>query len=201
MNTLKQWNLRLHLERSRCIKSSVAYCSDPQKRTGRIWASNFAVRQDLGLLQEETMYQWQKDLVQELRGRPNDRTIIWYTDVDGGTGKTQLAKWLYATFPGVQYLSSGNLRDATYQIIRRRDDPKILICNLPRSAEGRFSYAMLESIKDGIVYSGKYEGGTRIFPSPHIVVFANFTPDLTQLTEDRWCLRTLRNHPPRLAPA
>lgn len=201
MSTAKQWNVRLHLEPSRCIKSSVAYCSDADKRTGRLWARKFTVTADLDLLQMETLYLWQRELMEELRTRANNRTIIWYNDVDGGCGKTQLARLIYATFPGVQYLSSGNLKDATYQIVRRKDDPKIIVINLPRSAEGRFSYATLETIKDGIVYSGKYEGGTRIFPSPHIVVFANFFPDVTQLTEDRWRIRTLRNNPPRLAIA
>lgn len=201
LTTLKQWNLRLHLESTRCIKSSVAYCSDPGKRAGRIWNHGFTVRTELRLLEEDNFYEWQKDLVAELLTVPNDRSIIWYADLDGGTGKTQLAKWIFATMPGVQYISSSNLKDATYQIIKRVDDPRILLCNLPRSAEGKLSYAIFESIKDGIVYSGKYEGGTRIFPSPHIVVFTNFFPDETQLTHDRWDIRTLRNNPPRRANA
>lgn len=198
LSTLKQWNLRLHLEQSRSINNSVAYCSDAGKRHGRIWCRGFTIRRDLGLIAPDHFYEWQRDLVTELEGVPNDRSVIWYVDIDGGTGKTQLAKYIATTFPGVQYMSSSNLKDITYQIVKRVDDPRIILCNLPRSAEGRLSYAAFESIKDGIVYSGKYEGGTRIFPSPHIVVFANFHPDETQLTADRWDIRNLRNNPPRL---
>jgi len=53
-------------------------------------------------------------------------------------------------------------------------------------------------LKDGVVFSGKYEGGARLFPPPHVIIFANFLPDFTKLSADRWVIRTLLNNPPRL---
>lgn len=69
--------------------------------------------------------------------------------------------------------------------------------NLSRQAEGAFSYASVETIKDGLVFSGKYEGGTRLYARPHVIIFANWLPDMTKLSLDRWDIRTLANNPPR----
>lgn len=63
--------------------------------------------------------------------------------------------------------------------------------NLSRQAEGALSYASIEAIKDGLVFSGKYEGGFRLFPKPHIVIFSNWYPDLAKLSLDRWDIRHL----------
>ena len=59
------------------------------------------------------------------------------------------------------------------------------------------SYSAIESLKDGLLFSGKYEGGVKLFPPPHVVIFANFLPDMTKLSIDRWDIHTLLNNPPR----
>lgn len=192
--TLKQWNLRLHLEPARCIKSSVAYCSDPAKRHGRLWNKGFSVQDDLHILDEVDLFQWQKELVEELRGDPDERRIIWYYDYEGGAGKTQITRHLLARQHRVLFLSGGSYKDAAYQIVKAREDPRIVLVNLPRTAEGKISYGTFESAKDGLVQSGKYEGGFRLFPPPHVVIFANFLPDLSALSMDRWDIRHLEGH-------
>lgn len=85
-----------------------------------------------------------------------------------------------------------------HQIVKAKFDPSIVIINLSRQAEGAFSYASVEAIKDGLCFSGKYEGGTRLFARPHIVVFSNWYPDITKLSIDRWDIRHLLNNPPRI---
>jgi hypothetical protein len=47
-------------------------------------------------------------------------------------------------------------------------------------------YNIIEKFKDVCLFSGKYESHTKIFDPPHVVIFANFKPDLTKLSEDRW---------------
>lgn len=166
MSTLKQWNTRVHWEKAVSISASVAYCSDRAKRHGRIWAKNYAIPNDLGILRGEDLYDWQLDLLEELRGPANPRSVIWYTDRAGGCGKTALARHVYANFPGVIYLNGGSFKDAAHAVVKAKSDPQILIMNLPRSVEGKVSYTTLESIKDGLVASGKYEGGCRLYPPP-----------------------------------
>lgn len=196
--SLQQWNPRIHWEASHSIYNSVKYCTDEDKRKegGRVWTKKFApvAPKNLHIIETEELYQWQKDLKAELEGDPDPRSIIWYTDLDGGSGKTAMAKYVLATFPCVQFLSGGNFRDTSYQIIKRKEDPRIVLVNLPRTVEGKVSYTSLESIKDGLIQCGKYEGGTRLFPPPHVIVFSNFMPDLGALSADRWELRNLRNN-------
>lgn len=196
LSTLKQWNTRIHWEKTISIQASVAYCTDETKRSGRIWTKNFSstASAELHLLQEPDLYPWQRDLITELRGPPHPRSVIWYTDREGGCGKTALARLLYATFTGVIYLNGGSFKDAAHAVIRAKQDPRLLILNLPRSVEGKVSYTTLESIKDGLVASGKYEGGVRLYPVPHVIVFSNFFPDINALSQDRWDLRELRDN-------
>lgn len=198
-STIKQWNPRCHWERARSVAHAVAYCSDPTKRVGRIWATGFTVdTRDLRIVLEPNLYDWQKNLLQELRGEPHMRNIIWYCDVEGGTGKTAFARFLLKNIPHTMFVTTGSSKDIAYQVIKSSWNPETVIFNLPRTAEGGMSYGALESLKDGVIFSGKYEGGAKLFPPPHVVVMANFLPDLTKLSMDRWDIRTLLNNPPRL---
>jgi len=191
-STLSQWNPRIHLEPARSIVASVAYCSDPQKRHGRIWAKHYQVRDNLQLLEPDNLFMWQRELVEELAGVPDPRKIVWYYDADGGSGKTAIARHLLGLHPGVLYLAGGSYKDACHACVKARQDPRIVLVNLPRTTEGKVSYATFESLKDGLVYSGKYEGGVRLFAPPHVIIFANFLPDLAALSIDRWDVRHLR---------
>lgn len=191
-STLKQWNPRLHLEPARSITQSIEYCSDPTKRHGRIWAKHFAVREELGLISAEDFYTWQRELLAELLDRPHPRQIVWYFDSEGGSGKTAFARHVLGLYPGVLYLSGGTYKDASYQALKMKQDPRICLVNLPRSTEGKVSYGIFESLKDGLVQSGKYEGGVRLFAPPHVIIFANFLPDMASLSFDRWNIRHLR---------
>jgi len=205
MSTLKQWNLRLHLEPARCIKSSLAYCSDATKRApgGRIWQSGFEIPDERAtyLLEEGDMFAWQTELLAELRGPPDERRITWYCDDFGGSGKTAFCKFALATFPSALFFSGGNFRDISHSVCKSTRTPTVVIVNLPRSSEGKVSYGAIEAIKDGIIQSGKYEGGFRLFAPPHVVIMSNFMPQLDQLSMDRWDIRILANNRRLLPPA
>lgn len=198
-STLRQWNPRIHWERTQSVAASIAYCSDPAKRSGRCYTSGYTVdTRDLRLIFEDDMYDWQKELLLELRGVPDMRTIVWYCDAIGGCGKTAFARWLIQNQANTMFISTGAAKDICYQVIKAQIPPETVVFNLPRSAEAGMSYSALESIKDGICFSGKYEGGCKIFPPPHVVVFANFIPDLSKLSMDRWKIRELLTNPPRV---
>jgi len=126
------------------------------------------------------------------------RTITWYSDLLGGCGKTAFCRYMVHKVPNVLFVSSGSAKDICYQVIKSSWDPKVVIFNLPRTAEAAMSYSAIEQLKDGLLFSGKYEGGVKLFPPPHVLVFANFFPDESKLSADRWNLRELLANPPRL---
>lgn len=199
--TIKQFNLRLHVERSRDVHRSLQYCTSDEKRRGRIWVNGFDIPQEeIDLIEETQLYEWQRLLLAELGTLPHRRRVIWYFDADGGNGKTELCRYIISKIQRVLFLTSAAGKDLVHQVVKAKSAPKIILMNLSRQAEGAFSYASVETIKDGLVFSGKYEGGSRLFPRPHVVIFSNWLPDLTKLSLDRWDIRTLLSNPPRIAP-
>lgn len=162
------------------------YCSDKDKRKGRVWANAWNISSDVNALTYDQLRPWQKEIYDNLLTEPDDRTINWVCDTAGNQGKTALCKSIIANFTDVLFLSSSNTKDACHQIIKREKPYKIALVNLPRQAEGHVSYAAYESIKDGLVYSGKYDGGHKLFRSPHLYIFANWKPDVQALSQDRW---------------
>lgn len=197
LSTIKAWNPRLHLEPTRSVVQSVAYCSDPAKRHGAIWTLGYAVPDQprLFIIDEGDLYTWQRDLVASLALPADDRSIIWYQDRLGGSGKTAMARYLLAALGRkCLYLSGGAAKDILYQVVKMKEDPSVILFNLARTAEGKVSYQAIETVKDGLVQSGKYEGGFRMFPPPHVIIFANWPPDFTALSHDRWILRELDNN-------
>lgn len=196
VTTLKNWNPRIHWEPTRDIKSSIRYCSNPEKRKpgGRVWCHGFTLAPEppVHVLDPEDLLEWQKELYQELRNDPDERRITWYCDEQGGSGKTAFSKCALTTIPQCLFFNGGNFRDISHVVCKSKFDPKVVIINLPRSSEGKISYAAIEAIKDGIIQSGKYEGGFKIYAPPHVVVMANFMPELAQLSMDRWDIRHLR---------
>lgn len=196
LSTLKAWNPRIHWEATRDIKSSIKYCSDPEKRApqGRLWSDGFNLPDpdDDGIIKYDNLYTWQKDLVQELKEEADRRRITWYYDEIGGSGKTEISKYIMSTCPCSHFFSGGNFKDMSHMIVKCSWKPKNVIINLPRTADGKVSYGALEAIKDGLIQSGKYEGGYKIYKPPHVIVMANFLPQLDALSLDRWDIRHLR---------
>ena len=115
---------------------------------------------------------WQSTLLTMLDQPPDDRTIIWICDPTGGIGKTFLSKYLYSRGAFVICPSRGT--DVMYAY----NNETIIVYDIPRSADEAYcNWGVLEKLKDGILFSGKYEAATKYRASNcHIVVFSNQEP-------------------------
>lgn len=69
----------------------------------------------------------------------------------------------------------------------------ICIMDFPRTVEGYVSYSAIEEIKNGMFFNGKFESSMVMFNTPHIVIFANFLPDTSKLSKDRWVIENISN--------
>jgi hypothetical protein len=67
----------------------------------------------------------------------------------------------------------------------KRKDYKIVFMNVPRQVTN-INLAAVETLKDGHVSSGKYQGKTFRTDPPHVVLFSNKPLCWKDLTEDRW---------------
>lgn len=134
------------------------------------------------------LYPWQKKLLEELSGDADERKILWYWEPKGSAGKTTFAKHVCMTRNA--YYVCGKAADVKCGIVSQIEKggsaPEIVIFACPREKEDYMQYSALEEVKDGIFFSTKFESNMVIFNIPHVVVFANFEPDKTKLSQDRW---------------
>ena len=133
---------------------------------------------------------WQHNLDLALDDDPDDRKILWYCDASGGAGKTFMSRYLMSKYPDkVQIIRPSKLEDMALII---DTSCSIFIFDIPRSRVEYFQYAILEQLKDRLVFSPKYQSTMKVMKqNVHVICFANELPDEAMLSSDRWCIHTL----------
>lgn len=131
---------------------------------------------------------WQYRVMSELMETPNDRKIIWYCDESGGCGKTWLTRACFSKFESIRFENS-----KSSDIKHAYNGERIVFFDLTRSQQEHFNYEAMETIKNGIMFSSKYDSRMKIFDHPHVVVMANWMPDTSKLSSDRWDVRQINN--------
>lgn len=132
---------------------------------------------------------WQSKVIKMVRERePDYRRIYWFWESSGRVGKSLLATYL--TLEHRCLIVSGKSSDVLHQLAKYREDekanPRVIIYDIPRTAEGFVKYGLMEQLKNGVVFSGKYEGSRLILPPMWMLVFANFPPEEDKMSRDRW---------------
>lgn len=130
---------------------------------------------------------FQKQLLELADEEPNDRQVLWIFDKVGNSGKTKLAMHL-ASQKGFLNLENGKTAD-----IAHAWNGENVIFDFSRTQESHINYQVIESIKNGKVFSGKYNSVSKAYPSPHVWIFANFLPDYAALSKDRWVVMKMRS--------
>lgn len=125
-------------------------------------------------------YPWQKRVLDLIETEPDDRQILWVFDPVGGRGKTMLGKYL-VDFHGAFYTNGGKHTD----IVHAYQGERVVIFDYVRESEAYVNYGVIEQLKNGIMFSPKYESGMKRFDTPHVVVFSNFYPATGKLSNDR----------------
>lgn len=176
-----------HIEQCKNKNACKLYCNKKATRNG------ISVKKEgpKDPLKDLELREWQKDIVKLMDEEPNDRIIYWYFDPTGNKGKTTLAKSLCINFPNKVLYLSGKANDIKYGVAEfiTKNKLKMAIFDYTRSQEEYISYEALEAIKNGIYFNTKYESKMVVYDVPHIVVLANFRPDLSKLSADRWVIK------------
>lgn len=131
---------------------------------------------------------FQAEIVNLIKEEPDTRSIYWYWETEGNVGKTSLCKHLCINYNCL--VLNGKQNDMFNAILQwkeaKGDYPEIIIIDIPRSTIDYVSFGAIEKIKDGLFYSGKYEGGMVVMNSPHIICMANSEPNTEKMSLDRW---------------
>jgi len=134
---------------------------------------------------------WQIEILKILETEPNDRHVYWFWSSEGGIGKSSFCKYLAAT-KKIVFIDEGKKGDIMYSIMEANmDECNLVLFDIPRDNGNKISYKSIESIKNGMIFSSKYESGQKLFNSPHVICFANVPPDLSKLSEDRWVVKNI----------
>lgn len=188
---------QIHLELAVSKFAAKKYCMKDETKAGETFTKNEAPKV-IDPLGTATLRSWQKDLLENLDKIPDNRTIIWVFDPEGGAGKTSLAKHLCLKYPNECLYLTGGPQNCKYGVtsflytkkknvfIRNSNNLRIVIFDYTRSQDETVSYQAIEEIKNGIFYNTKYESMMVMYNCPHVVIFSNFYPDLNRLSSDRW---------------
>lgn len=123
---------------------------------------------------------WQQDLMLKLSGPPDPRKILWYYETEGNVGKSFMATYLSRNH-GALVISNGKTSDIAHVY----DSHPIVVWDLSRSSLEYINYGPMEDIKNGRIFSPKYDSCVKYFPVPHVVVFANFQCPSGKFSVDR----------------
>lgn len=191
----KDWPT-IHLEKCRDTAAAKAYCQKDDTKAGPTERNDKRIRKITDPLANVILHPWQQNIKNMLTTVPDNRTIHWIYDSNGNMGKTTLAKHLCIHHPGKVLYMSGKSSDIKYGVKTFLDNPendlKMVIFDFTRTTENFISYQAMEEVKNGLFYNTKYESCMCVFDSPHIVVMANFKPNLEAMSTDRWNITELQ---------
>lgn len=183
-------NPAIHWEKPRNLTLCYFYCSKVETRTGRTCAKNFVIKKPLKLIKPDR--DWQIEILNIVNSEPDDRKVYWYYSSEGNVGKSSFCKYLVAKHNCV-FIDEGKKSDIMHTLMEAdmERDNCIVVFDVPRDNGNNVSYKSIESIKNGMIYSSKYESKYKLFNPPHVIVFSNFPPDTSKLSEDRWVIKEI----------
>lgn len=165
------------------------YCMKDDSRVAGPWADH-AIYRGEGIPKYEKLSRFQQQLVDHINTEADERVIEWFVDKIGNTGKTTLAKYLM--YHKLAHCF-GYGRDADFgTVVKKQGTRRAYVWDLTRSKSSDFTggrddlYVSLESFKNGVIWAPKHDSEMIMQAQPHVIIFANWHPDKSKLSADRW---------------
>ena len=157
--------------------------SSVMARCPRFCLSYIRDHRELPDVVDHTPYDWQRQLLEELSEKVCPRTVFFVVDKTGNSGKSWFCSYCEKRFDNCQVMKCGKRDDMAFEL---SENPKIVMIDVSRSSAEFLNYQFIEDVKDGRVFSPKYESYTKRFDSPHVVVMMNEEPNSSKLSADRF---------------
>lgn len=184
------FNKTAHYEAIKNIDSAFNYC---QKNETRILGPFYYPEQINEIddpMEGVTLHNWQLEILEIIKQKPHPRHVYWYWEPIGGAGKTSFCKHLILKHD-CKYFRNGKKSDIFHAV---DSNPKTILIDISRSCEDiNHLYDVVECLKDGMIFSGKYQSTTKVFNCPHVIIFSNDTPNESKLSRDRWIIKKIEN--------
>lgn len=124
--------------------------------------------------------EWQVIALERLEAQ-TERTVTWVVDPKGNKGKSWLSKYLYAR-RGAFEVSNGKTKDIAYAYRGQQ----YVVFDYTRQKQEWVNYDIIESFKNGKIFSPKYESKSIRFQWARVLVLSNWEPNQSMLSRDRW---------------
>lgn len=173
--TLKLASERAHWEKAKAKRAeNVKYCS---KDAVHIHCKGFYVKKLVKVLKQEELYPWQLFVENIVQSPPDERTIYWFWEPDGGRGKTALIKYLLVKYEHAAFSRACKASDI---LTVANVEKTVYLFDFARSQQDFCPWSALEQLKDGLVSDSKLKKETRnlIMNPPIVICFANWRPDM-----------------------
>lgn len=183
-------NERIHLEPAKGNREqNFQYCSKEENYVSNLYPptkKEIILKAKFDNIKWKT---WQQEIINIIEGPKEERIINWFWEPTGNIGKSFLAKYIYCKYTTI--IGDGKKEDVLHQVIKFQEEhekePEVILLDIPRYNHTYINYGLIEKLKDGLAFSGKYEGGIVLLENtPHIICFANYPPNKEFLSEDRW---------------
>lgn len=171
---------KAHWEPTRSVNSSIAYCTKRDTRTGALHSFGIDLPKPVRTLQPRG---WQMQVMRLITEDPHPRKIHWFWEERGNVGKSTLCKHLVVEHGAI--LVSGKSADVAHALSKRKNIRLVLV-DVPRVSADYVNYGVIEAVKNGLLFSGKYDSAQVVFDIPHVIVFANIEPKYENMSADRW---------------
>lgn len=131
------------------------------------------------------LYPWQRHIDSQIREPADDRSITWIWSDAGNLGKSSFGTYL-TVHHNALIIEAGKKNDIIH-IFSKNPAPVVVIDLVKATKEDGIDhmYGFAESLKNGRIMTGKYDGDSILFRPPHVIFFANFPPDESKWSSDR----------------
>lgn len=167
------------------------YCSKSETHVAGPWMRGVELPVEL---EKITLSRpWQLEVEQLIKGEVDKRKIYWYWERKGNVGKSELGMYLVDNYKALMVGGSANdIKYAVAGLVNSKGvgGVPIVVWDVPRN--GLVDYVALEEVKKGCFFNNKYESGMVRYRQPHVLVFANWRPELGSLSEDRWVINEIK---------
>lgn len=146
--TIKRWLPDgTHIELAKDWRHLQAYCVKEESRIKGPWRYGVAAAPSLHK-PITALRAWQKQLLTRLETPADGRTIEWWWDLEGGTGKSSFVRWLLTrTAMNALIVTGGSHTDLARALVNHLNldstgshkmdsEPDVLIVDLPRCQSG-----------------------------------------------------------------
>jgi len=173
----------VHAEVTRNIEAAFTYCCKEETRIWGPWCYPeplaAPVRDEMEGLE---LKPWQVQINDILDGPRDDRKIYWFYDNSFGSGKTTFIKHLLVRRECV-FMSVASAKDIAFAW---KGEPIVLL-GFPKDVDDNdIPYRAIEDLKDGLIFSAKYESDAKLHNRPFVLVFANRQPNKFKMDPARF---------------